>query len=95
MKLPNGDDAIVDIRKLRDYCLNRDNPRGSHKARVFASALGITAKSANRLRLKLLEIAASEEAEIGELDIYGQRFTIDLKWSQRLEEPVFAAAGLF
>ena len=79
MLLPNGKRAIVDIGKLRDYCLNPDNPRGSNKARVFARALGITAKSANKLRLKLLEIAAAEDADIGELDVYGQRYTIDFE----------------
>src|SRR5258708_13635302 len=79
MLLPNGKRAIVDIRKLRDYCLNPDNPRGSAKARVFASALGITAKDADRLRAKLLEIAAFEDAAVGELDLYGQRYTIDFE----------------
>jgi hypothetical protein len=77
MKLPAGNRAIVDIRKLRDYCLNPDNPRGSAKARVFARALGITARDTSTLRKKLLEVAASEAAEIGELDLYGQRYTID------------------
>jgi hypothetical protein len=79
MLLPNGKRAIVDIRKLRDYCLNPDNPRGSSKARVFASALGITAKDADKLRTRLLEIAASEDAAVGELDLYGQRYTIDFE----------------
>jgi hypothetical protein len=79
MLLPNGKRAIVDIRKLRDYCLNPDNPRGSGKARVFARALGITAKDAAELRAKLLEIAGSEEAVIGEVDVYGQRYTIDFE----------------
>jgi hypothetical protein len=79
MLLPNGKLAIVDIRKLRDYCLNPDNPRGSNKARVFARALGITSRDAGRLRLRLLEIATSEDAEVGELDIYGQRYTIDFE----------------
>ena len=77
MLLPNANRAIVDIRKLRDYCLNTDNPRGSAKARVFAGALGITARDAEKLRTKLLEIAASEDATAGELDLYGQRYTID------------------
>jgi hypothetical protein len=40
MKLPNGDQAVVDIAKLRDYCLNKDHLRGRHKARVFAAVLG-------------------------------------------------------
>ena len=66
MLLPGGDRAIVDSRKLRDYCLNPDNPRGSGKARVFAAALGLTA-------------ARTEEAELGELDMYGQRYTVDFK----------------
>ena len=79
MLLPNGKLAIVDIRKLRDYCLNPDNPRGSAKASVFASALGITAKDAAKLRARLLEIAVSEDAAIGELDLYGQRYTIDFE----------------
>lgn len=79
MFLPNGKRAILDIRKLRDYCLNPDNPRGSGKARVFARALGITAKDATEFRAKLLEIAASEEAVIGEVDVYGQRYTIDFE----------------
>jgi hypothetical protein len=45
-KLPNPDDAVVDIRKLRDYCLNPAHPRGRNKARVFASVLGLTASDA-------------------------------------------------
>jgi len=79
MLLPNGKQAIVDVRKLRDYCLNPDNPRGCNKARVFASALGIKAADSERLRAKLLEIARSGEVRIGELDMYGQRYTIDFE----------------
>jgi hypothetical protein len=77
MLLPNGARAIVDIRKLRDYCLNPDSPRGSRKARVFAAALGITAADAPKLQAKLLEVARTREAQLGELDRYGQRYTID------------------
>ncbi|WP_200235400.1 DUF6883 domain-containing protein [Thiohalocapsa halophila] len=43
MKLPNANQAVVDLEKLRGYCLNPAHPRGRHKARVFAAALGITA----------------------------------------------------
>lgn len=77
MFLPNGERAIVDLRKLRDYCLNPDSARGRHKAHVFASALGITAADASKLREKLLEVARARDAQIGELDLYGQRYTID------------------
>jgi hypothetical protein len=35
MKLPNADRAIVDIVKLRNYCLNPQHPSGRHKAPRF------------------------------------------------------------
>jgi hypothetical protein len=79
MLLPNGKHAIVDIRKLREYCLNLDNPRGSHKARVFASVIGLTSSDAEMLRDKLIEVAGVEKAELGELDEFGQRYTIDFE----------------
>ena len=79
MLLPHRERAIVDLRKLRDYCLNPDSPRGRHKARVFAAALGITAAEAPYLRAKLLEAARTEDAQRGEFDLYGQRYTIDFE----------------
>lgn len=65
------------MRKLTDYCLNPDSPRGRHKARVFAAALGLTAVDAAKLRAKLLEIAQTGEAKRGERDAYGRRYTMD------------------
>ncbi len=44
---------------------------------MFAAALGLTAADAPKLRAKLLEIARAGEATIGELDGYGQRYTMD------------------
>ena len=79
MLLPNGEHAIVDIRKLRDYCLNPDSPRGSNKARVFFAALRLTAADAEILRGLLLEVARTNEAVLGELDMYGQRYTLDFE----------------
>ncbi len=73
MLLPGGERAIVDIRKLRDYCLNRDSPRGRFKARVFESVLGITANDAPKLAARLLEIARTAEAQVGDDDISDQR----------------------
>ena len=79
MLLPGGMGAIVDIRKLRDYCLNPDSPRGSNKARVFAAALGITAADAKEFRETLLEVARTGVAKLGELDMHGQRYIIDFE----------------
>ena len=88
MLLPHGDRAIVDIRKLRDYCLNLDNPRGSRKARVFRSAVGMTKSDAPALRQKLLQVAASEQANVGEKDRYGQRYTIDFELRRGIRKVV-------
>jgi len=82
MRLPNGENAIVDIRKLTKYCLNPDDPRGRHKARVFASALGIISANADELREQLLRVARTTESTVaGEIDGYGQRYVIDFEWS--------------
>lgn len=77
MKLPNIDRAVVDVRKLRDYCFSREHPRGRHKARVFQSALGWTAASADEVRLKLLEAVQREEASLLGSDDWGQRYALD------------------
>ena len=77
MKLPHADRAIVDVRKLRDYCLNRDHPRGQHKARVFQSALGWTAASAEDVHQRLLEVVQREDASFLGADDYGKRYALD------------------
>jgi hypothetical protein len=40
MKIPNAENAILDIGKLRGYCLNSAHGKGKDKARVFISAWG-------------------------------------------------------
>ena len=63
MKLPNGERAVVEIEKLRSYCLNPHHPRGRHKARVFAS-VGIRDGDAGELREALLRAALQAEAQL-------------------------------
>ena len=77
MKLPNAAQAFVDVRKLRDYCLSVEHPRGQHKARVFQRALGWTADSADDVRRKLLEAVQSNEASFLGEDDYGHRYALD------------------
>ena len=77
MRLPNPERAFVDPVKLVGYCLSDEHPRGRNKARVFRSALGITAGHADILRSALLAAAVSEQAEVGEGDSFGQRFVVD------------------
>lgn len=77
MTLPNADRAVVDVRKLRDYCLNADHPRGQHKARVFKRALGWAVNEADEVRRRLLEAVLQAEASFLGADDYGQRYAID------------------
>jgi len=76
MKLPNGDRAIADIRKLQAYCLNPNHSRGRNKARVFAS-VGIRHADAEELRTALLASAREAEACLGVANPYGQRYVVD------------------
>jgi hypothetical protein len=46
MIIPDAERAVVDVRKLRDYCLNSTHDEGKHKARLFESMLGMTASDA-------------------------------------------------
>lgn len=88
MKLPNPENAVVETRKLRDYCLSPEHPRGRHKARVFASALGLTVDDSQELRRALLAAALSEEALVAEEDEYGQRYMLDFEMSTEMGSAV-------
>lgn len=77
MVIPNADRAIVDMRKLVDYCLSPEHPRGRHKARLFEAALGFTVAQAEDLRDALLEASRTADATPTDHDEYGQRYTLD------------------
>lgn len=62
MKLPNAENAVVDIEKLRDYCLNPNHEEGKHKARRFKEKLGIDSSDAERLRGAILDAILKAEA---------------------------------
>ncbi len=79
VKLPNGEHAVVDMVKLRDYALSQSHPRGRHKARVFLAALNLTASDAVELRAALLESARNGEAIPGASDEFGIRYTVDFE----------------
>ena len=77
MKLPKGDRALVPMSKIRGYCLNPDHSSGKHKARVFASALGITASNATALR-DLVQRAAVEGEVVQQFSTaFGEQFKVD------------------
>lgn len=94
MKLPGAALAIVDIEKLRDYCLSENHPRGRHKARVFESALGLTANDAAELREAILSAIQAEEAIAGERDEYGQRYFVDFSMKRQNKDAVIHTAWI-
>lgn len=77
MRLRNADRAVVDIRKLRDYCLNPMHPDGRHKGRVFAAALGLTGDRAEDLRAAVLAAVRAREASAVKQDMHGQHYVVD------------------
>lgn len=83
--IPNAENAVVDIRKLRNYCLNSEHSTGKHKARLFRSMLGMTTKDADELRQILLEVIKTHPAKLGRKDFFGQRYTLNftLKWQNK------------
>ena len=83
MKVPNGDKAVIDLRKLEEYCLNADHEVGGHKARVFASALNLTPENAPQLSNALLKAVLSEEAKPGPVNKHGLKFIVDFDmWNE-------------
>ena len=60
MKLPNGERADLG-NKLEDYTLNPAHRAGRHKARVFASVLGLSPGNCDVLKVALLQMAAASD----------------------------------
>lgn len=74
--LPNAEKAVVPLEKLRGYSLDSSHPVGKHKARVFASALGMMKNDAPRLRQMILRAVLTNEAvEVG-VNEHGTRFVM-------------------
>jgi hypothetical protein len=76
MKLPNGQRCVLGT-KLEDYYLNPYHFEGRHKARVFASVLGITLENVDILRAAILtEASNSEQAEARGNNGFGEVFNL-------------------
>ena len=61
------------------HCLNPHHHCGRHKARVFATALGLTQSDAHILRKALLRAARETDVVAGDSDQYGDRFLLDFE----------------
>jgi filamentous hemagglutinin len=69
----------IDPRKLTEYALNPNSPKGSNKAVVFEAALEFNLLTYERLLDQIVSKALDAEATIREKNQYGQRYRIDLE----------------
>ena len=85
MGAPRIRTVVVELAKLRDYCLNEGHPRGRHKARVFRSRLGLTSADSEWLRETLASAAVRRLADLRqtESDSYGDRYLLEVDVSVR------------
>jgi hypothetical protein len=82
MSLPGASRAEIELRKLEDYCLSFDHPRGRHKARVFCSALGLTTANTAELEVRIRQALETEACIAGPIDRFGRRYAVDFRWER-------------
>ncbi len=75
MKLPNGEKAIVDERKVREYLLSTSHPVGRFKARFF-HGVGFGPENWREFVAALRDLAATGDAELIEGSEYGRKYLI-------------------
>ncbi len=76
MRMPDGDRAVVDEVKLRDYLLNPDHPLGKHHAHLFRTLLGVDVDSTDVLAQALRAAARDGETTLGKASVFGQKYEI-------------------
>jgi hypothetical protein len=93
---PRFTDIVVDIAKLRDYCLNESHPRGRHKARVFRARLGLTSAEAEFLRQGLLAAAkiGLDRLRPSLADEFGHRFVLDFVITTKVGQGTIRSAWI-
>ena len=73
MKLPNGDRAEIDERKLREYLLSPSHPVGRFKAAFFAR-VGFTSNNWRDLESELRRLAIEADAEPAQPSVFGRKY---------------------
>lgn len=76
--LLNVEHAVIDPKKLANYSLNSDHPKGGHKARVFESALGYNPTNADVLVSRVQEGALTAPAKVLKENNFGQPMAVDM-----------------
>jgi hypothetical protein len=73
------DEVIIDPRKLTDYALDPENPKGKDKAAMFARHLGYTKDNYRSLLDQIYDQVLDAEAIPQNEDKFGMRYQIDLE----------------
>ncbi len=73
MKLPSGDRAEIDERKLREYLLSPSHPVGRFKAAFFAR-VGFTSNNWRDLESELRRLAIEADAEPAQPSVFGRKY---------------------
>ena len=70
---------VIDPRKLTEYALNPNNPRGANKAVMFERHLGFTKDNYQLLLQQIETKVLNSEAILQTTDVHGQRYQVDLE----------------
>lgn len=78
MRLPRAEEARIPAEKLARYALDPTHERGRHKARVFASALAITAADWRYLHDQILEALPAAGVRSTRITAFGIAYEVVL-----------------
>jgi hypothetical protein len=81
VRLPNGANAVIDLRKLTEYALNSEHEDGKHKAHLFRELLGIGLENMDVLIDAIKHAAATCDAVLAKRDRYGERYVVDFSFA--------------
>ena len=70
---------VIDPRKLTEYALNPNNPRGADKAIMFERHLGCNRDNYQLLLQQIESKVLDSEAILQTTDVHGHRYQVDLE----------------
>ena len=76
MNLPNGEHAVVEPDKVRDYLLDVAHPDGFGKA-VFFTAMGFQREAWEALAEALRQVARNSSVTKSMTSVHGQKYIVD------------------
>lgn len=92
--LPFAEKAFIDDQKLANYCLSETHTVGKHKARVFKSALGITAVDYPFLRETILTAVLMNEAQLNGSNQQGTLYSVDFRMTYENQTAIVRTAWI-